>query len=376
MRFDFKGNMNTLRLLPIIYLLLTTHVLYAENSTVAKTKQSLNQLTAKIRLLQQNLEQAHDKKALLKQELTKTDKQISESQQQFKIIQAKRAALDAQINALQPQITALNNKIHDMQLTLIKYLRARYKTSASQPLTWILNQDNPQQIDRLLTYYRYLVQSNKRLMDDLKAAQQTLATKKEALDEHQHELIRVEQQWRANQQKLNEAKQYHTSLMNALNKDINNKQQTLASYKRNQINLSRLLANLAQQSVLQTRHPFTQMKRKLIKPVDVDQRNIHKINQGLVFEAPQGTSVHAVSPGKVVFCDWLNGYGLLMIIDHGWGFMTLYSNNLALFKQKGDTVNQGEQIATVGHSGTLRQNGLYFEIRHRGKAIPPMEWLK
>lgn len=99
------------------------------------------------------------------------------------------------------------------------------------------------------------------------------------------------------------------------------------------------------------------------------------MNQGLIFFANEGMPVNAVSTGKVVFSDWLKGYGLLLIIDHGQGFMTLYAHNQSLFKQKGDNVQRGEQIATVGHSGGIKQNGLYFEIRQRGKAVPPLKWL-
>ena len=99
------------------------------------------------------------------------------------------------------------------------------------------------------------------------------------------------------------------------------------------------------------------------------------MNQGVVFFAQEGAPVTAVFPGKIVFSDWLKGYGLILILDHGQGFMTLYAHNQSLFKQKGDSVIQGEQIATVGHSGGLKQNGLYFEIRQRGKAIPPLRWL-
>lgn len=99
------------------------------------------------------------------------------------------------------------------------------------------------------------------------------------------------------------------------------------------------------------------------------------MNQGVTFFADEGTAVTAVYPGKVVFSDWLKGYGLLLIIDHGQGVMTLYAHNQSLFKSKGQTVFQNEQVASVGHSGGIKQNGLYFEIRLRGKAVPPLSWL-
>jgi murein hydrolase activator len=99
------------------------------------------------------------------------------------------------------------------------------------------------------------------------------------------------------------------------------------------------------------------------------------MNQGITFFAAEGTPVYAVYSGKIVFSDWLNGYGLLLIIDHGQGFMTLYAHNQSLFKRKGSTVGTGEQIAAVGHSGGIKQNGLYFEVRKHGKTVSPREWL-
>lgn len=104
-------------------------------------------------------------------------------------------------------------------------------------------------------------------------------------------------------------------------------------------------------------------------------RSFRKMHQGVTFFAEEGAVVTAVYPGKIVFSDWLKGYGLLLIIDHGQGFMTLYAHNQSLFKRKGQYVNQNEQIASVGHSGGIKQNGLYFEIRLKGKAVPPLNWL-
>ena len=117
------------------------------------------------------------------------------------------------------------------------------------------------------------------------------------------------------------------------------------------------------------------MKHKLPLPVHVNRKKIDKLNQGLMFFSKEGSSVDSIYAGKVVFSDWLKGYGLLIIIDHGSGYLSLYAHNQSLFKQKGEVVEQGEQIATVGHSGGIKQNGLYFEIRHRGKTISPQQWL-
>ena len=353
-----------------------TGLSYSENTTLTKNKQSLHQLETKIRVLQSDLNQDHNKQSQLKQEAANTQVKITEGLQRLKDIQNNIEKKQNEINPLQQQIDKLNSQINKQQSALKLYVSARYKMNDNQTLSLLLNHKNQQTSDQILTYYQYLIRSTKQLMNDIKESQKELLIKKIKLDHDMLELNHLKEQGRLNQQKLTHNQKYHEALMNKLNQNINDKQQTLEIYKRNQVDLSRLVTKLAQQSVLQTKHPLVQLKRKMIKPVAVEQINIQKINQGLLFNAPDGTHVNAVASGKVIFCNWLNGYGWLLIIDHGWGFMTLYANNLALFKQKGDTVSQGEQIATVGHSGAFRKSGLYFEIRHRGKAVPPLDWLR
>ena len=97
--------------------------------------------------------------------------------------------------------------------------------------------------------------------------------------------------------------------------------------------------------------------------------------QGWVIRSDPGTDVHPVAYGRVAYADWLRGYGLLMIIDHGSGFMSLYGNNESLFKEVGDWVEPTESIAQVGQSSTGDQ-GMYFELRKDGKALDPAAWLR
>ena len=96
--------------------------------------------------------------------------------------------------------------------------------------------------------------------------------------------------------------------------------------------------------------------------------------RGLFLTAPGGTPVKAVAAGRVVYADWLRGFGNLLIVDHGEDYLSLYGYNEALLKQVGDSVGGGETLATVGNSGGSTQSGLYFEIRHQGKPIDPMTW--
>lgn len=172
---------------------------------------------------------------------------------------------------------------------------------------------------------------------------------------------------------LERNKTYHSHLIKTLNQDIQSQQHALIEFQKNKDNLKNLLKSLSQEHFISPNQPFAQMRKQLPHPVST--KLFKTMNQGVTFFADEGTAVTAVYPGKILFSDWLKGYGLLLIIDHGQGFMTLYAHNQSLFKHKGDLVHQKEQIALVGHSGGIKQNGLYFEIRLKGKAIPPLTWL-
>ena len=127
---------------------------------------------------------------------------------------------------------------------------------------------------------------------------------------------------------------------------------------------------------------FAQSKGRLIRPVSGrvaagfgSRRTGSAVWQGILFSAPEGAEVSACAAGRIVFSDWLRGYGNLLIIDHGGTYMSVYANNESVLKNVGDKVTAGETISTVGTSGASDEPGLYFEIRYKGKPINPQPWL-
>jgi len=348
---------------------------YGESAVVSQTKTKLKDLDAKIHTLQQSLVHAHDKQGVLNHELASTEKKIGEGVRQLRTVQQQMGGKQHKVSDLQQQVVTLSAQLQAQQQLLAKHIRTRYKMGEYQPLKWMLNQENPYTINRLLTFYQYLIQSRQHVIAKVHETTTELTISKNKLSSELMAQQELQVQITTSQHKLEQEKLYHRAVIQTLNQDIHSGQQTLEEYQRNKDNLSRLLKSLVQQSIVQPRFPFAQMRHKLPRPVQADRNALQKMNQGVTFFANEGAPVSTVYAGKVVFSDWLKGYGLLLIVDHGWGFMTLYAHNQSLFKQKGDTVFQGEQIAAIGHSGGLKQNGLYFEVRHRGKAIPPMEWL-
>lgn len=347
----------------------------AETATLSQTKDQLKILDKKINALALTLKTAHNKQEILHQELSKTEKEISTSVQQLNACQQKMNSKQHSITLLEQEINTLKEQIHTQQLWLAKHIRAQYTMGDYEPLKWLLNQDTPYSTSRLLTLYQYLLKSRLKTIDALQLSTERLKKSQQQLHQEIIAEERLQVQIHQHQQALEQNKQYSNTIIQSLNQDIQNKEQTLADYQKNKDNLSQLLNTLAKKSIVQRLIPFISSAKKLPFPVNISQKNLHSMNQGLIFFANEGMPVNAVSTGKVVFSDWLKGYGLLLIIDHGQGFMTLYAHNQSLFKQKGDNVQRGEQIATVGHSGGIKQNGLYFEIRQRGKAVPPLKWL-
>lgn len=349
--------------------------LQADSSSVSQTQTKLKQINDKIDLLKRTLASAHDRRGALNKELAGTEKQLGEGIMKLRTMQKNMDTTKHKIAELQTKVNDLNQQLAMQQHMLAGHVRARYQMGEYQPLKWLLDQESPHQINRLLTYYHYIIKSRQVLINQIDLTREKLTKNKEQLNNELAINQQLEQQLLAHQQQFEKNKNYHTALLESINNEIENKQNTLVEFEKDKKNLSRLLVSLAQKSVIQNTVPFMNMRKKLPYPVLSQDKHLKKMNQGVTFFADEGTAVTAIYPGKVVFSDWLRGYGLLIIVDHGQGFMTLYAHNESLFKHKGQMVQQNEQIASVGHSGGIKQNGLYFEIRRRGKAISPLEWL-
>lgn len=348
---------------------------WATDSSLLQTKNKLKALDTQILKLKQTLSSANDKRGVLNQELSGTEKQIGQGVHQLQLINNNMHTKEQKIKSLQQAINGLNKQLSDQQQLLGEHLRVRYKMGEYQPIKWLLNQDEPYAISRLLTFHLYFVQKRQTIIDQIDATKRKLKLNQEALTTELRNQHQLQTKLSKHQQVLEKNKLYHRAVLRTLTNEIQTKQHTLTEFERNKENLAKLLKTIALESIIQSKQPFIRMRKKLPKPVQIDKPSLQKMNQGLTFFAGEGTPVKAVYPGKVVFSDWLNGYGLLLILDHGQGYMTLYAHNQSLFKRKGTAVAQGEQIAAVGHSGGLKQNGLYFEVRCRGKALPPLDWL-
>ncbi len=266
-----------------------------------------------------------------------------------------------------------------------KAVRASYQAGRQERIKLLLNQEQPDQIARLLRYQEYYQRARSdRLktvngeLDELKAislrveqARQTLLDKRSDVQRHAD--------------KLQAAQQRRQQSLASLNRSLEDRGSSLSQLKRDQQQLEKLLQDM-QRSLNDIPadlggKPFGKLAGKLPWPVQGSIGTSYNSAregalrwQGVILNAPAGTPVRAVYSGRVVFADWVRGYGLLTIVDHGSGYLTLYGYNQSLLREVGEWVAAGDSLALAGNSGGNRASGLYFEIRHRGKAVNPTRW--
>lgn len=270
---------------------------------------------------------------------------------------------------------------------LARYVRAAYATGRQDQFKLLLNQENPARLSRALTYYAYFNRERAGRIRALATDLQELADIKESIDRDTSELARLRERKSAARERLADQRRRRREIVAKLAKELVDQDARLARLRQNEQKLAELVTALAKEladippaEIRQV--PFRELKGKLPWPTVGSIRYRFGTPRsggdlswkGVLVTARPGTPVHAVSHGRVAFADWLRGFGLLMIIEHGDGYMSLYGHSESLFKDVGDWVEAGELIGKVGDSGGRTTSGLYFEIRHRGTPVNPMRW--
>lgn len=360
----------------------------ANNSNNEQAKQ---QNTAKLNNVQQaiakqesNIFETNKASSALQKQLKEDDlaiakvaKAISESVQALKNTQQKITLLSQE----KKQLTT--KKIAQEQL-LAKQLRSAYTTGQHDYLKLLLNQTQSEKIQRTVTYYQYM---NKARINEIEKYQTTISQLITVTSQHQHQVKQLKV-LKQNQEKqriqLAENKSNRSKTLSSLRKKLLSSQQQLAKLKADEANLAAALQKLT--ALIRAEIDLTglsKLKRKLSWPVKGrllrsfgSKKQGYLKWKGVLLGAPVGRQVQTIHNGTVIFSNWLKGYGLLTVIDHGKGYMSLYAHNQTLLKSVGDRVETGEPIALIGQSGGQDRAGLYFEIRHQGQAVNPRLWCR
>jgi septal ring factor EnvC (AmiA/AmiB activator) len=371
----------------VVALLALTAAAQEDEGGLAKVKErELENVREKISDLKKSMDRRAADRDRLTGDLQKLEVQISEKRVRLKEIERQRqfserrkAELDDKLRIRQAELEAESGQLGAQ-------VRAAYTSGSQERIKLLLNQQDPATTGRMMVYYRFL---NDYRGDNIERVRGIIAELAELHADASEEEARLSALVRARYAELvdlNKEQENRQQLLATLRSKIEEEGNEIERLAAEEKDLSRLIAELT--SILsdypiRSEEPFSKLKGQLTWPVAG--RLLHDFGQprasgrlkwnGVVLAAPRGKEVRAVYHGRVVFADWLAGMGLLVIVDHGEGYMTLYGYNETILKSGGEWVAPGDVIATVGDSGGQQQVSLYFEIRRGTRAINPRTWI-
>ncbi len=348
------------------------------------THSTLEELRTKIADVRSYLEDQQGKRSLYEKQLKDSELKASQlSQELLKTAQS--------LNTSQTDLVKLKSHSHDylkelktQQALLSAQLKAAYIMSQQPYLRLWLNQKNPEKISRNLQYYHYLHQDRMNIIVNLNTLLDKIEINQQQIKEKTQKLADLKVQQQQEQLKLNVVQQDRKRVIQSLNQEINTKNKKLSDLLKNKRALEKTVDTLNQSSTpfVTPGKTFAQLQGKLHWPTQghisqafgaqIEHSELHAT--GVLIRAPMDQAVYVIAPGKVIFSKWMTGYGLLLIIDHGNHYMSLYGRNHSLYKKEGDLVSAGEKIASVGNSGGYPQAALYFALRHNAQALDPSAW--
>lgn len=378
-------NTSSLRCLCHSFLLLwcltsSTNLLAIETNYAEK---KLSNVKLKIKKLQHKQYTAKNKYHALQKELQLLDKNIAKTTLEIERAENKISTLEKDITALEKEQAPLQQQFDEASQQLSHSLVFSQQLSKADPLFLIANKKDPTLTKRLITYLSYIKAYQVDLLKKVTDLEKNLKERKTAIKLKLQTLSVIQSEQSQRLTLYTEDKDLQKDIIKAISQQLKNRARHLDVLKKNEQQLSKVLQNIEQKQLQKTDlEPFYRLKRRLPWPLKINNKgrkpNIYQLQKGngIFIPTKEGRQIRAVRTGKVVFSDWLRGYGLLIILQHDNGFITLYANNQALYKHKGETAFTGEKIATTGHSGGQLADGLYFEIRRHGKPQPPQYWLQ
>jgi septal ring factor EnvC (AmiA/AmiB activator) len=359
----------------------------APNAELTRVKEhELEVVRQRISELKTRMDAAASERDRLSAELQAEEKKIAEQRQKLKDIDRRKRATAEKKARLDGELAITRANLEQQSAALATQVRAAYTSGGQERLRLLLNQQDPAMLGRLMVYYRYL---NDHRAESIAGVTEQIATLDRLLREisaEESRLAELASERYDELSTLNVAQESRRVLLDKLRQEIASQGQEVERLARQEKDLTRLIAELT--SILSdypiaSEEPFSELKGKLTWPVAG--ALLHDFGQprgggglkwnGVVLGAPRGHEVRAVYHGRIAFADWLAGMGLIVIVDHGEGFMTLYGYNETILKNPGDWVAPGDVIATVGDSGGQSEAGLYFELRRGAKPVNPRQWV-
>ncbi|WLD58765.1 peptidoglycan DD-metalloendopeptidase family protein [Salinispirillum sp. LH 10-3-1] len=364
--------------------LLFSGLVQAQQPSSADVEALKQQITA----LQERLGATRAERTRMERLLEETEREMSENRQRLSRIEAQLATTERELAELRGQLVTLEAQRKEQATRLESILVSVYKSGQQTPLKALLSPESLSHGQRMMTFYQFFNAAQLAELQEYEETLKELADVETGIAERQTSLVQQNQALVDENNRLMRSRNQRQQVVARLAEEAASQQAQIAQKEAERKELEALVreveAAITQIDFGADELPFVDRRGQMTAPVEgsirirYGERNSQTgvVYDGLLFDARTGSPVRAVHYGRVVFADWLRGYGLLLILDHGQGYLSLYGRNESLMRNVGDWVRAGETIAHVGDSGGFERPGLYFEIRHNGATTNPQNWIR
>lgn len=370
----------------VISALITTLLISPALANEKAEQHKLNKIKQDIIKLEKSIKGSGEQQGTLNHALKKSELASAKLNRKINELEKTLRSLRSELDDLQQQQLKLEQSLKSQQGLIAQQITSAYKMGSEESIKLLLNQEDPETVSRTLKYYHYFLQARAKKLEEYRATLATLKQVESQIIDRQTQVTSNQSALKDQQKQLLAKQQQRRDVLAKLNQQINSSQQRLKKLRSERSKLESILKSLeegiAKLSLPATEEPFKGRKGKLPWPVSGRLSKYfgasRKANirwDGWLLKAKEGSPVKAIHHGRVIFSDYLRGHGLLLILDHGDGYMSLYAHNQVLLKETGEWVLPSEIIAKVGNTGGRDEHALYFEIRHNGKPTNPKRWL-
>lgn len=359
-------------------------LVWCQPHVVLAQQEKLEDIQQQIKQKQKTIEVQLAAAKKLEDELRRAELEIAATAKALNTTQINLENNTYQRKHLEKEQKSLQGKQRQQQGILAKQIRSAFMAGNHDYAKMLFNQEDAGKFERILSYYQYLNKARQQQIDAFRELVQQLQKVNQELLEKQQELESLQDTQKEQKNRLALQQNTRKSTLAKIEKVIDSE---AAKIEQLQINEQALLKAIEEAARAALQRPselagLSKLKGKLALPAQGRMRRLFGTRRqgqvrwkGILIDSTSGSAVRTVHDGKILYADWLRGFGLVTVVDHGEGYMSLYGHNQALLKQAGDAVEAGETIALVGQSGGQNSPNLYFEIRHKGKAINPSAWL-
>ncbi len=352
-------------------------------SDLQQRQSDLKSLQSQISKQASDLKDTNKQREKLVSLLKKDEQAIAAAARKVNETKESLAKTDKKLAELVQRQTKLDKLKSDQQETLSNQLASAYLAGNHDYSKMLLNQQSPATIERLLAYYQYLNNARMASITELQKTIEELSEIQLEQKQQQAQLNKLVLTQQEQAKELNQEQEQRQRTLTQLQKTMSSSGAKLEQLQIEEASLKRVVEQAITAMKSSPSMEGLSSSKKLSWPTKgrvrsgFGSRRSGQVKwKGVTLSAPEGQKITAIAAGKVIYADWLRGFGMVLVVDHGKGYMSLYGHAQTLLKNAGDTVNQGESIALVGRSGGQAQAGLYFEVRHKGQAVDPARYCK